>query len=61
MNINHQAPSVLKERWEEVAFDLTEYPSSHIQSILQSFNQDFIQGLPLLDENFISNILNNIP
>lgn len=24
-----------------------------IQSILQSFNQDFIQGLPLLDENFI--------
>lgn len=61
MNINHQAPSVLKERWEEVAFDLTEYSSSYIQSILQSFNQDFIQGLPLLDENFISNILNNIP
>lgn len=61
MNINHQAPSVLKERWEEVAFDLTEYSSGYIQSILQSFNQDFIQGLPLLDENFISNILNNIP
>lgn len=30
-----------------------------IQSILQSFNQDFISRLHFLDENFILNILNN--
>lgn len=30
-----------------------------IHSILQNFPQDFIQELHLLDENYISNILNN--
>lgn len=44
MNINQYGPSDLEERWEEVAFDLIEYSSSYIQSILQSFNQDFIRG-----------------
>lgn len=59
--MNQHKLSNLEENWEEIAFDLTEYSSSYIQSILQSFNQDFIQGVPLLDKNFISNILNNIP
>lgn len=35
-----------------------DYPP--IQTVLQNFDQDFIQGLPFLDENFISNILNDI-
>lgn len=34
-----------------------DYPLIH--SILQNFPQDFIQELHLLDENYISNILNN--
>lgn len=58
MNMNHQESSDLEERWEEVAFDLTEYSSSYIQLIFQSFNQDFIQGLSRVDENFISSVLN---
>lgn len=53
----------LDESWEEIAFDLTEYSSSHFQSILQNFkqkfNQDFIQELPFLDENFIQGILSD--
>ena len=60
MNINQQELSDLEKRWDEIAFNFTEYSSSHFQSILQSFNQDFIQGLHLLDENFILNILNDI-
>lgn len=45
MDINQHKLSDFEKRWEEVAFDLIEYPSSYIQSILQSFNQDFIKGL----------------
>ena len=60
INMRQQKLLDLDESWEEIAFDLTEYSSSHFQSILQSFNQDFIQELPFLDENFISNILNDI-
>lgn len=55
--MNQLELSNLKENWEKFVFDLIEYPSSHFQSILQSFNRDFIQGLPLLDENFIQGIL----
>lgn len=48
----------LEERWNDVVYNLIDYPS--IQMVLQSLNQNFIQDLPLLDEKFISNILNNI-
>lgn len=59
MDINQHKLSDFEKRWEEVAFDLTEYSSSYIQSILQSFNQDFIKGLLFLGETCILNILNN--
>ena len=62
--MNQQKLLDLDETWEEIVFDLTEYTPIHFQSILQdfkqNFDQDFIQGLPFLDENFISNILNDI-
>lgn len=45
----------IKDRWDNVVYNLIDYPS--IEHILKDFNQDFIQGLPFLDENFISNIL----
>lgn len=48
----------LEERWNDVVYNLIDYPS--IQMVLQSLNQNFVKELPLLDENFISNILNNI-
>lgn len=61
--MSQQKLLVLDETWEEIVFDLTEYTPIHFQSILQNFkqkfNQDFIQELHLLDENYISNILNN--
>lgn len=47
-----------EDRWDNVVYDMIDYPS--IKHILKDFNQDFIQGLPFLDENFIQNILNNI-
>ncbi len=48
----------LPEHWNNVVYSLIDYPS--IETVLQNFNQDFIQELPFLDDNFISNILNNI-
>lgn len=45
MDITQHELSDLKKRWGEIAFDLTDFPSSYIKSILQSFNQDFIKGL----------------
>lgn len=61
--MNQHKLSNLEGSWEEIVFDLTEYTPIHFQSILQSFNQnfnqDFVNELPLLDENFILNILNN--
>lgn len=44
-----------KDRWDNIVYNLIDYPS--IEHILKDFNQDFIQRLPFLDENFISNIL----
>ena len=48
----------LSERWNNVVYSLIDYPL--IQTALQNSNQDFVKELPLLDENFISNILNNV-
>lgn len=49
----------LKDRWDSVRYDIIDYPS--VETVLQNFNKDFVNELPLLDKNFISNILNNIP
>lgn len=49
---------MVKDRWDDVVYNLIDYPS--IEHILKDFDQNFIQGLLFLDENFIQNILNNI-
>lgn len=49
---------ILEEHWNDVRYNLIDFPS--IQTVLQNVDQDFIKELSLLDENFISNILNNI-
>lgn len=49
----------LKDCWDSVGYDMIDYPS--VETALQNFDQDFVNELPLLDKNFISNILNNIP
>lgn len=49
----------LKDRWDSVGYDIIDYPS--VETVLQNFDQNFVNELPLLDKNFISNILNNIP
>ena len=48
----------LSERWNDVRYDLIDFPS--IKTVLQNVDPDFVKELPLLDENFISNILNDI-
>ena len=48
----------LSKRWNDVRYDFIDFPS--IQTVLQNVDPDFVKELPLLDENFISNILNSI-
>lgn len=49
----------LKDCWDNVRYNMIDYPS--VEIVLQNFNQDFVNKLPPLDENFILNILNNTP
>lgn len=49
---------ILKDCWNNVRYNMIDYPS--VETVLQNFDQGFVNELPFLDENFISNLLNNI-
>lgn len=53
--MNQQAQFDLKERWNEILYDLIDYPP--IESILKDFSSDFIVQLPFISENYIQEIL----
>lgn len=46
-----------KKRWEEILYDLIDYPS--IQFIYKNFDENFIVQLSFLDENIIQEILSD--
>lgn len=55
MEMNSTAQSFLNEHWDDVLYNLIDYPS--IEFIYKDFNQNFIFQLPFLDKDFIQRIL----
>lgn len=51
MDTKQNVPPALGERWDDILYNLTDYPS--IRPILKNFSQNFIVQLPFLDEGFI--------
>lgn len=55
MNMNQNAQSDLEKRWDEIVYDLIDYP--FVEPILKNFSPNFIIQLPFISENFIQEIL----
>lgn len=51
MAMNQNVPPALGERWDDILYNLIDYPS--IEPILKNFSQNFIAKLPFLDQGFI--------
>lgn len=49
--MNQNTTYTLNERWDDILYNLIDYPS--IESILKNFSQNFIIQLTFLDEGFI--------
>lgn len=54
-NENKQKLSNLEKRWDEIVYDLIDYPS--VEPILKNFSQNFIAQMSFISENFIQEIL----
>lgn len=55
ITMNQNTTFTLNERWDDILYNLIDYPS--VESIIKDFSQNFIAQLPLLEEGFIQKIL----